>query len=75
MENKTARMVSLDVLHKTVLPLFVDPVPTKETLRVWLKDIPHFKSNPTARRGGGSTYYSLTHVEKFLRSRTMGGVI
>ena len=67
-----ARMASLDAILKDVLPNFVHPVPTKETARVWFKDIPHFKSNPTAKRGGGPTYYSLTHVEKFLRSRTMG---
>ena len=72
MENSNARMVSLDVIQRDIVPLYLDPVPTKETLRVWLKDVPCFKSNPTARRGGGPAYYSRSHIEKFLRSRTMG---
>jgi hypothetical protein len=27
------------------------------------------KANPLAKRGGGQVYYSVAHVERFLRSR------
>ena len=67
-----ARMASLEVLEKEVLPNFINPIPSRETLRAWFADVPSFKANPTAKRGGGPTYYSVSHVEKFLRSRTMG---
>ncbi|HWN97391.1 MAG TPA: hypothetical protein VNT99_20335 [Methylomirabilota bacterium] len=70
-----ARLASLDVLLTTTIPLFLDPLPAKPTLRQWLHDakVPRFKSNPIAKRGGGPTYYSVTHVEKFLKDRTTVG--
>jgi len=33
--------------------------------------VPRFKANPLARRGGGFLYYSVAHVERLLRSRTL----
>lgn len=66
-------MVTLNHLIENVLPNFLDPLPTAETLRNWLNNarVPCFKSNPTAKRGGGPAYYSLAGVEKFLRTRTL----
>jgi hypothetical protein len=71
----TARLATLDELLQTVIPVFLSPVPCRETLRAWFDDakIPRFKSNPLAKRGGGPVFYSVSHVEKFLRSRTIPG--
>lgn len=68
-----ARLATLEQLRATTLAVFLDPVPSAETLREWFEaaKIPRFKSNPTAKRGGGPVFYSVAHVEKFLRSRTL----
>jgi hypothetical protein len=69
--QNTARMETLDELIANTLPLFLNPVPAKETLRAWFEraSVPRFKSNPVAKRGGGVVWYSVAGVEKFLRSR------
>jgi hypothetical protein len=69
----SARLASLDGLLQTVIPAYFDPVPSRETLRDWFDQarIPRFKSNPAARRGGGTVFYSVAAVEKFLQSRTL----
>jgi hypothetical protein len=71
----TARLATLDALRENTLPVFIQPVPSNETLRAWFDaaKIPRFKSNPTARRGGGAVWYSVAAVEKFFRSRTVPG--
>jgi hypothetical protein len=71
----TARLATLPELEKTTLPVFINPVPSRETLRAWFDDakIARFKSNPVAKRGGGLVYYSVAGVEKFFRSRTLPG--
>ncbi len=71
----TVRLATLDVLFETTIPLFLSPVPSRETLCAWFDRarIPRFKANPLARRGGGPVYYSVAAVEKFLRSRTLPG--
>jgi hypothetical protein len=71
--NPTARLASLDGLLETVIPAFLKPTPSRETLRDWFDNarIPRFKSNPAAKRGGGPVYYSVVAVEKFLQSRTL----
>ena len=71
--NSTARLASLDGLLETIIPAFLNPPPSRETLRDWFDDarIPRFKANPTAKRGGGQVYYSVAAVEKFLQSRTL----
>jgi hypothetical protein len=71
--NATARLASLNGLRETLLPAFLDPVPSHETLRGWFDaaNIPRFKANPAAKRGGGPVYYSVAAVEKFLQSRTL----
>ena len=68
-----ARLATLDQLIETLIPAFLAPPPSRETLRDWFDSarIPRFKSNPTARRGGGPVYYSVSAVEKFLQSRTL----
>jgi hypothetical protein len=70
-----ARLATLAELEKTVLPNFLTPIPSRETLRAWFDSakIPRLKSNPSARRGGGIVWYSVPHVEKFLRSRMLPG--
>ncbi len=71
--NATARLASLDGLMETVIPAFLNPAPSRETLREWFDTarIPRFKANPAAKRGGGPVYYSVSAVEKFLQSRTL----
>jgi hypothetical protein len=71
--NATARLATLDQLANTLIPAYLTPVPSLETLRDWFDAarIPRFKSNPAARRGGGTVYYAVAAVEKFLQSRTL----
>ena len=71
--NPSARLSSLDGLLETIIPAYLTPVPSRETLRDWfdLARIPRFKSNPTAKRGGGPVFYSVAAVEKFLQTRTL----
>ncbi len=68
-----ARLATLDELIKTTIANFLTPVPHPDTLRNWFDaaNIPRFKSNPTAKRGGGTVFYSVPAVEKFFRGRTM----
>jgi hypothetical protein len=72
-QQTNARLATIDQLLKTTVLLFLDPPPSRETLRDWFDaaKIPRFKSNPAAKRGGGPCYYSVAHVEKLLRSRTL----
>lgn len=69
----TARLATLDQLVKTLIPAYLTPIPSHETLRDWFDTarIPRFKANPTARRGGGPVFYSVAAVEKFLQTRTL----
>lgn len=69
--NQTARLATLGELRENILPNFLAPVPSNETLRDWFDKagIPRFKSNPTARKGGGTVFYSVAAVEKLFRSR------
>ena len=71
--NQQARLATLEQLRQTTLAVFLNPVPGPETLRAWFDsaNIPRFKSNPTAKRGGGPVFYSVAHVEKYFRSRTL----
>lgn len=72
--GSTARLATIQQL----VPLLANhlaPVPSAETLRDWFDRarIPRFKSNPLAKRGGGPVFYSVSAVEKLLRSRTLPG--
>ena len=71
--NASARLATLDQLVITLIPAYLTPIPSHETLRDWFDAarIPRFKANPTARRGGGPVFYSVVAVEKFLQSRTL----
>ena len=71
--SNQARLATLDALRENTLPVFIQPVPSNETLRAWFDaaKIPRFKSNPLAKRGGGAVWYSVAAVEKFFRSRTL----
>lgn len=67
----TARAATLAELRANVLPLFIAPIPSNETLRAWFDaaGVPRFKTNPLAKRGGGLTFYQVAAVERLLRSR------
>jgi hypothetical protein len=67
------RAATLEKIHSDIACNFIDPVPTKDTLRDWFDNarIPRFKANPTAKRGGGPCFYQLSAVEKFFRARMM----
>ena len=71
----TARVASLAEIRTSVVAPFMQPTPALDTLREWFDAarIPRFKSNPTAKRGGGPVFYSVSHVEKFLRARLLPG--
>ena len=73
--KSNARLATLDQLCQTTLPAFLDPLPCRLTLRNWFDEahVPRFKSNPNAKRGGGTVYYSVPHVEKLFRSRMLPG--
>jgi hypothetical protein len=72
-QNNGARLATLDVLRQTTVPAFLNPQPSRDTLRAWFDEarIPRFKANPAAKRGGGPVYYSVAAVEKLLRSKTI----
>jgi hypothetical protein len=69
----SSQLATLDQLIQTLIPAYLMPPPGRETLRDWFDKarIPRFKSNPTAARGGGPVYYSVSAVEKFLQSHTL----
>ncbi len=71
--NTTARLATVDQLRQTVIPIYLDPVPSRVSLRAWLdrNQVPRFKTNPLAIRGGGQVWYSVAAVEKLLRQQTM----
>ena len=73
MTNNLARMATLEQLEKTIVPAFLNPPPSRDTLRDWFDTarIPRFKNNPSARRGGGPVYYQVSAVEKYLQGRTL----
>ena len=54
-DNRSARLATLNQLLQTVIPEYLTPAPSAFTLRVWFDKarIARFKSNPTAKRGGG----------------------
>ena len=73
LQTVSARLATLDQLLQTLIPAYLAPVPTHETLRDWFDTarIPRFKANPAAKRGGGPVFYSVAAVEKFLQARTL----
>ena len=75
LSETTARLATVDRLRETTIRAFLDPVPSRDALRVMFDEaaIPRFKSNPLAKRGGGYVYYSVPAVEKLFRSRTLPG--
>jgi hypothetical protein len=73
--KSNARLATLDQLIETTFPAFIDPIPCKLTLRTWLDkaQVPRIKANPIAKHGGGKVWYSVSHVEKMIRSRMLPG--
>jgi hypothetical protein len=72
--TQNARLATLSELIKTVVPLYLTPVPCKRTLASWLNaaGVARLKCNPAAKRGGGLVYYHVGQVEKALRRLTPG---
>jgi len=68
-QETPTRLMTLDELRSTVLPLFLTPIPCSATLRRWFNvaKIPRLKSNPCAMRGGGPVRYSVAHVENYFK--------
>jgi hypothetical protein len=64
-----ARLATLDQLIETEIPNFLSPVPSRRALRDLFdrENIPRFKANQGAARGGGMVFYSVSHVEKLFR--------
>ena len=60
-------MATLAVLRETVLPNFLNPVPTDETLRLWFEKwrVHRYEANPIKKRGG-RVWWSVADVEKRL---------
>jgi hypothetical protein len=58
--NGRSRLATLDCLVETVLPQYLNPIPSKPTLRGWFRAarIPFYKNNLAARRGGGECYFT-----------------
>lgn len=71
--SSTARLATLTEFREKILPNFLSPVPSQETLRSWFDaaKIARFQANPLAKRGGGPCFYSVAGVEKFFRARTL----
>lgn len=76
-ESCSVRLATLRKLREEILPNLIVPVPTEETLRGMFDaaNIPRFKTNPIAKRGGGPCYYSVPAVEKYFRNRMIGKVV
>jgi hypothetical protein len=72
-----ARFATLDELIQSMLPNWISPVPSRETLRAWFdaSRVPRTKSNPLAKRGGGPVFYSVDAVEKIFKNRVLPGPI
>ncbi len=72
-QTSTARLATIAQLRETILPNFLQPVPSEDALRDLFdrENIPRFKSNPTAKRGGGPCFYSVAAVEKLFRRVTL----
>jgi len=75
--TKKARLATLDQLIETTVSAYLSPPPRKRTLANWFDEaeIPRFKASPGAKRGGGLCWYSVPHVEKYFRNRTLTGRI
>jgi type VI protein secretion system component VasA len=72
-----ARLATVDELLRTLIPAYLSPIPSKKSVTQMLKAarVQSFKSNPTAKRGGGRVFYSVSGTEKLLRHRSgMQGV-
>jgi hypothetical protein len=66
-----ARLATLPEIRENVLPNFIHPLPSNETLRALFDEykVRRFKSNPKARRGGGPVFYSIADIENIFRNR------
>lgn len=68
--TQNVRFATLSELRSNILPNFISPVPSVETLRGWFRRarVGQWKCNPSARHGGGVVYYKVADVERMLRN-------
>jgi hypothetical protein len=64
-------------LREGLLKAWLSTVPCSITLTKWFDEnkIPRIKSNPSAKRGGGSVFWSVSHIEKLLTRSLLPGRI
>jgi hypothetical protein len=74
-KENTARLATLERIRETTASAYLDPVPTTRALRALFDaaEVPRFKPRPDAKRGGGTVYYSVPHVERLFKNRTLPG--
>jgi len=74
-QSTSARLATLDQLIENILPNFLAPIPSRDTLRDWFDraGVQRMKANPGAQRGGGPCYYLVADVEKLMRRTIRGG--
>ena len=72
-QKQKPQLATIDQMKgpKGLLTKYLSPVPSKRSLIRWFRHngIVGVKSNPAAKRGGGTPYYSLAAVEKMLGSQ------
>lgn len=66
-----ARMATLAHIRKTIVPLYIEPVPCVQTLRIWFREagIRENKTGGMEQAGGGNVYFSTAQVEAYLIKR------
>lgn len=66
-----ARMATLTHIRKTIVPLYIEPVPCVQTLRIWFREagIRENKTGGMEQAGGGNVYFHLAQVEAYLIKR------
>lgn len=70
-ENVRAR--TLNDICENVVPLYFSPPPCRMTIYRLLRaaKVPKFKTNLSAKRGGGRAFYSMPVVEKLFQQRVV----
>ncbi len=66
-----ARMATLAYIRKHIVPLYIEPTPCIQTLRIWFREA-GIRENKTGRMessGGGNVYFSVAQVEAYLIKR------
>ena len=66
-----ARMATLAHIRKTIVPLYIEPVPCIQTLRIWFREagIRENKTGFMESAVGGNVYFHVAQVEAYLIRR------